>query len=299
VPRKISAAKDPADTANRAVLAKRQELIDEHLREIPDLGLDIEQPAASAAEVLRDAWDRKVFGDEPKTISRVVYGPDPLLDSCPAFKEAIEKNGKADYAEATAAAIMRFGHKAVPDPVMQKGLFKAIQRFGPEAVASAFRERILKIPERQVEYEQDGEFGDPLLLGSNALRDCVVRYGQPGQAYKFLSQRCMDVLGMRGYTLVKASNGDPVKAGTLFMASIPQHVADARRIQFARESEEEVRAQEAQYMDAADRFVRGAGRVGAGSRPLSAGETVRAAASEREDMVGGEYAMGVQFDRQA
>ena len=136
-----------------------------------------------------------------------------------------------------------------------------------------------------------------MLLGSNALSDCVARYGEPGKAYKFLSQRCMDVLGMRGYTLVKDERGDPVKAGTLFLGWIPQHVADARRQKFAAESEAEVAAQPEQYMEQADRFVRAAGKVAAGSRPLNPNEVVRANAAESEGMFGNDYSMGVRIER--
>lgn len=291
--------KDPTQLANEAVLASRQDRIDKQLREIPDLGLDLNQPPAeSAADFLRDEFDKKAFGDEPKTTSRVVYGPDTLLDSCPQFKQSLEKHGKEEFAEATRRAILRFEHRAVPDPVMQKGLYKAIQKFGKEAVAEAFAERILKIPSRLVEYELDnGEFGDPMLLGSNALRDCVMRYGnEPGKAYKFMSARCIDVLGMRGYTLV-THNGEPVKAGTLMLAWIPEHVAAARRAHYAAESEREVAAQQDQYMESADRLVRSAGKIGAGSRPLRIDETIRASASEVEDMVGLDYSMGVRIER--
>jgi hypothetical protein len=289
--------KDPAQAANELVLEQRQARIDATMRVVPDLGLDLNKPE-TAAEFLRDSWDKAAFGEEPKTVTKIVYGPDPLLDSCPAFKEAIEKNGKDAYAEATAAAIRRFEHRAVPDPVMQRGLFAAIKKFGVEAVADAFRDRILKIPEQTVEYELDGDIGgDPMLLGSNALRDCITRYGEPGKAYKFLSQRCMDVLGMRGYTLVLDKKGNHVKAGTLFLGWIPQHIADRRREHYARESEEAVRIQEDAYMDAQERLVRSVGAIGKGSRPLNPNERVKANASESEEMLGGEYEMGLHIER--
>lgn len=301
-PRRTAPAKpaaDPAAAANRAVLAERQARIDKQLREIPDLGLDLQQ-TGSVDEFLRDEFDKKAFGDAAQTTTKIVFGPDPLLDSCPAFKERLEKLGREDMAEGTRRAILQFEHRAVPDPVMQTGLFKAIRKFGKEAVAQSFADRILKIPERVVEYETGPEeFGDPMLLGSNALRDCVMRYGnEPGKAYKFLSARCIDVLGMRGYTLVTDKAGQPVKAGTLFLAWIPEHVAELRRRKYAADSEAQLAAQQEEYLDTQERFVRAAGKAGAGSRPLSPDEVVRADASENEGAVGEDFAMGVRFERE-
>jgi hypothetical protein len=293
------APQDPTAAANAAVLAQRQERIDAKMQEVPDLGLNLEK-ADTPSAFLRDAWDKAAFGDAPRTITRIVYGPDNLIDTCPAFKDAIEKNGKQAYADATAQAILRFGHKAVPDPVMQKGLFASIRKFGAEAVAEAFHQRIMSIPERAVEYEEDtGDFGDPMMLGGNALRDCVMRYGnEPGKSYRFLSQRCIDVLGMRGYEFVMMPNGDPAKAGTLFLASIPLHIAERRTAGYAQESRNQVREMEESYMDAQERLLKQAGKVGVGSRPLKPSEQLTGYASENQDMVGGAYEMGVHVERE-
>jgi hypothetical protein len=299
------AAPDPARQANEKVLADRQARIDEHMKAIPDLGLDLKAEVPESAEKFfagngMDEWDKKAFGDPARTTTRWVYGPDPLIDTCPALLAAIEKEGLDAYAEFTRAAILLKEHEAVPDPIMRRGLYAAIKKFGKEQVADAFAARILKIPARQVEYEiGDETFGDPLLLGSNALRDTVVRWGnEPGMSYKFLSQRCMDVLGLRGYVIVKDDCGDPVKAGTLYLGKIPMAVAEGRRRKYSEESEQRVKDAEEEYLVEQDRLVRGAGARAAGSRPLATGERVRATASETEALVGSELEMGVHFERQ-
>src|SRR5579872_1301932 len=105
--------------------------------------------------MLTDEWDRKTFGNPIETTRKLQYGPDPLFDSCPGLKAQIEKVGLHDYAEATAAAILLKGEMAVPDNILRVGLAKTISRFGAEKVAAAFRERILAIPCRYVEYEVD------------------------------------------------------------------------------------------------------------------------------------------------
>lgn len=294
-------APDPAREANRRILADRQKRIDAKMKAIPDLGLDLKaKEAENATEFLRDAWDKKAFGEERPTVTKWVYGPDPLIDECPALLAAIEREGLEAYAEATAAAILIKEHEAVPDPLMRKGLYAAIRKFGKEAVAEAFSQRILKIPCREVQYEIDGEFGDPLLLGSNALRDVVVRYGnEPGMSYKFLSQRCCDVLGTRGYVIVKDEHGEIVKAGTLMLGKIPTAIAEGRRRKWAEESMQKVRDAEEEYMTAQEQMVAAAGPRGAGSRPLSPREVIRGNASEREELLGSDLEMGVKFERSA
>lgn len=294
-------APDPAQAANARILADRQDRIDEKMKAIPDLGLDLkESPPASADEFL-DEWDKKAFGRHAETTTRWVYGPDPLIDNCPALAQAIQKEGLEAFAEATRIAILMREHEAVADPIMRRGLYGAIQKFGKEAVAESFARRILKIPAREVEYEiGDETFGDPLLLGSNALRDCVMRYGnEPGMSYKFLSARCIDVLGLRGYVLVPDDKGEPAKAGTLFLAKIPTVVAEGRRRKYAAESEQRVKDAEEEYMVESERLVRSAGAHGAGSRPLQSGEIFRGNASETEALLDTNLEMGVRVERQA
>src|SRR5215472_10521567 len=102
---------DPVDAANQRVLediARRNEQKEAEKALAADIGLDLkpERPEAkNAFEFLAEEWDRKSFGDPPATYTRIVYGPDPLLNSCPDMKSQIESLGLERYAEATADAI--------------------------------------------------------------------------------------------------------------------------------------------------------------------------------------------------
>ena len=258
-------ATDPAELANQRILADRQARIDAVKSEetlATDLGLDIKEPPNTKDNVvdfLSEEWDRKTFGDAIPTYTRTVYGPDPLLISCPAMKAAIESVGLENYAEATFEAILLKEENAVPDPVMKKGLRAAIARFGKTSVADAFRKRILAIPQRQVEVEADRT---DAMIYAKPMEDAVLRYGTPGMAPKFLSERCIGVLGMRGYVVVKDERGDPVKVGTLIMGEIPLRMADARQRHYAQESETQVREAAEQYEDTAARAVREGGHSG-------------------------------------
>ena len=263
--RKVPPAADPAQEANKRILAERKARLDEIAAQATlatDLGLDIkEQPnlASDPLEFLSEEWDRKTFGDSIPTYSRVVYGPDNLLVTCPAMKAAIEQIGLENYANATAEAILLKEEKAVADPVMQKGLRAAISRFGKESVADAFRKRILSIPQRTVEIEADRT---DIMIYAKPMEDAVLRYGTPGMAPKFLSDRCIGVLGMRGYVIVKDEKGDPVKVGTLLMGEIPIRMAEARQRFYADQSNQLVREAAEDFEDTAARAVREGGHSG-------------------------------------
>jgi hypothetical protein len=266
---------DPAELANRKILKARQErIIAKEVEESIDLGLNLKEPEPeSAAEMLHEEWDKKAFGSEVKTTTRVIYGPDPVVSNCPEFHDRLEKYGLEACAEAFFDLIMQRGELAAPDPIMRKGLRGAIAKFGKEATAKAFRDRILQIPSRTVEVELDGAL-DPLL--SNPMRDAVQHYGHPGMAVKFLSERCMDVLGMRGYVIVKKDNGDPVKVGTLFMGEIPEDWAERRRQHWADESTSQLQEQEEKYYENAKRDIASEGGRAAGASLLRPGDTVKA-----------------------
>jgi hypothetical protein len=271
---------DPAEAANRRILRERQERIDQKKAVetlVTDLGLDMKEPEPAAdnpVDFLRDEWDKKTFGDAIPTYTRVVYGPDPLLLSCPAMKAAIENIGLENYANATAEAILLKEDKAVPDPIMQKGLRAAIGRFGKIAVADAFRKRILEIPQRTVEVEADRS---DAMIFAQPMEEAVMRYGQPDMAAKFLSERCIGVLGLRGYEITKDEKGDPVKVGTLIMGQIPLRTAEARRRHWADESEQAVREAADAFEDSAARAIRN-DRTG-GISVLREGEKVHANAA--------------------
>jgi hypothetical protein len=253
---------DPAQAANAAILAdiKAREEAKRHEATLAqDLGLDLKTPepkAATAAEFLNDEFDRKNFGDPVPTFTRILYGPDPLLVSCPHMKVEIEKIGLEAYARATAEAIRLKEHHAVKDPVMQRGLQTAIRKFGVDEVARAFADRIMRIPSRTVEVEADRE--DPLIF-SRPLEEAVERYGSPGMAPKFLSERCIAVLGLRGYKIVMDERGDPVKVGTLIMGEIPAAMAERRRRHWAEQSNQLLESMEDDYTTSVERDVRNAG----------------------------------------
>jgi len=294
-----TSAADPADAANQRILADRQSRLDQAAAEktlSTDLGLDLKDPennAPTAAEFLTEEWDRKTFGDAIETYTRVVYGPDPLLITCPAMKMAIENIGLEEYANATAEAIRLKEDKAVSDPIMQKGLRAAISRFGVVAVADAFRQRILKIPQRTVEVEADRS---DAMIFARPMEEAVMRYGTPGMAPKFLSERCLGVLGMRGYVVVKDEKGDPVKVGTLIMGEIPIRMAEARRRHYAELSNEAVRDAGESFEDAAERAIFEAGKGGVSV--LRAGDNLTSNASASEDNVGRSRETGVHVERQ-
>jgi hypothetical protein len=305
MPRATRRAPDPARAANERVLADRQARIDEKMKEIPDLGLKLkaEEPK-SAADLFAgnglDEFDKKAFGNAAQTTVRWVYGPDPLVDTCPEMMALIQREGLDATADIFRRTILLKEHEAAADEVLRRGIFYGIKKFGKQKVAEAFAHRILSIPARQVEYETGPEeFGDPLLMGGNVLREVVNRYGnEPGMSYRFLSERCVAVLGMRGYVFVKDENGQVAKAGTLMLAKIPMAIAAGRSRHYRDQSMQLVKDAEEEYLAKTEQVLREAGRVAAGSRPLRSSEVVHGNASEREELVGADLAMGVSFERQ-
>ena len=204
----VAPANDPAEVANKRILRdidKREAQKQHEATLATDLGLDLKDPESTAdnpADFLRDEWDKKTFGDSIPTYTRVLYGPDPLLISCPALKADLERLGLEEYAQATAETILLKQENAVPDPVMKKGLRAAIARFGVASVADAFRKRILKIPCRTVEIEADRS--DAMIM-SEPMQEAVERYGTPGMAPKFLSELCIKRFGCAGTSSSKTN----------------------------------------------------------------------------------------------
>jgi hypothetical protein len=288
---------DPAEIANQKILENREKRIIQAELAKPDFGLQLDTPPpTSAADVLADEWDKNAFGAPPKTTTRVVYGPDPLVRDCPEFHEALEKYGKEGVAERYRILVMEKGADAFPDPIMRRGVRTAIARnFSKEQVAQACYDRVMRIPSRVVEIETGDSALDPLLV--NPMRALVDRYCEPGMSPKFLSPRCIDVLGKRGYEIVKDEHGDPVKCGTLIMGVIPTEWAERRRAHFAEISQEAVREQESSYYETAARAVHDTGVGGAG--PLRPGESVRADATENDPaLLGLTREAGIRIERQ-
>jgi hypothetical protein len=299
-PLKRAPAVDPAELANQRVLEERSRRIEDTAPDPVDLGLGLkEQEPENAAEFLADAWERKAFGDPVATIKRTMYGPDPLLDQSPELKASLEKFGLVDYANATAETIMRQGYMGVKDEVLRRGLRAAIARFGKEKVAEAFRDRILKIPVREVEVDASDVL-DPLIMGGNILRDTVQQYEEPGWSYKFLGESCNKILGLRGYEIVKDAHGDPVKAGTLILGRIREEVAQLRRERWAAQSIQEVREIEEAYRDSVARPDAAFGYRGAKAEGVAAfgeGEDVTAESTETGEWLGETRRGGVQLER--
>jgi hypothetical protein len=287
---------DPAEAANKKVMAMREErIVRKEAAATLDLGLDLkEHPAESAAELLRDEFDKKAFGDAPKTTTRTIYGPDPIVANCPEFHERLERFGLEAVAAAFADLIMQKGEFAAPDAVMSRGIRQSIAKFGKEATAKAFRDRIMQIPSRVVEIELDGEL-DPLL--TNPMREAVAKYGSPGMSNKFLSERCMAVLGKRGYEIVKDERGDPVKIGTLIMGEIPRDWAERRLRHFAEESSSLIAEQEDAYYEAAAREIRSEGGKAAGVTALAPGDMLVANPGTNDLYTGEARETGIKLTR--
>jgi hypothetical protein len=285
---------DPAQVQNEKILQMREDrAVAKEVKESLDLGLGLQEtPAATAAEFLDDEWDKKAFGEKVKTTTRVIYGPDPIVNNCPEFHMRLERHGLEAIAAAFEELIMQKGEFAAPDPIMSKGIRSSIAKFGKEATARAFRDRVMRIPVRTVEVETDTAM-DPLL--SNPMREAATRYGRPGMAVKFLSDRCNQVLGMRGYEVVKDPRGDVVKVGNLIMAEIPQDWADRRLRHYADESVADLKEQEAIYYENAARQIASEGGRAAGASPMRPGDSIRADPMLNTDYTGEERESGINF----
>jgi len=230
---------DETEAHNRQLLEERATRLEANRPVLPDLGLDLQAPPATTAAEFIDEWDKKAFGDgEQATITKIIWGPDPLVDHSPAFREMLERHGREDLAGLFAEAILTKGAAAMPDPLMAKSLAVGIGRFGREAVAVAFRDRVLKIPYRTVEIDASDTL-DPEIMGSAVLTETIKRYERPGMEYRFFSQLCVDREGWRGYTPVR-DKGDIVKAGTLMLGEIRREIAERRRMRLGQVAREKL-----------------------------------------------------------
>lgn len=289
---------DPVQATNNRILADRQERI-EAARPVGidlDLGLQPKAPE-NAVEFLADEWDRKAFGDEVATIKRIIWGPDPLVDQAPELRAALDQYGLEDYAHAAAENILRNGAAAVPNALMQRSLGLAIKKFGRESVAAAFRDRILRIPFREVEIDAS-DTPDMEVMGSSVLTECIQNHARPGMAYFFFSQGCVDRYGWRGYTPVKESNGDIARAGTLMLGEISQVRLDRKREALRAAADDALDGISDAQQGGMEQDLRRLAKEGYrtdGLRPLSVGE--RTAYAGVED-TGFDRANGVQVTQQ-
>lgn len=284
---------DPSTAANQQILADREARILSQAPEPIDLGIELKEEEPATVQEYIDEWDRKAFGDPVPAIKKIVYGPDPLIDQCPEMKARIEKYGLHDWAQMTREAILEKGETAFPDALMRRGARLAIAKFGAEKFAQAMVDRLLRIPMREVEIDASDTV-DPLIMGGSILRETVKRFGRPGMAVKFQSQRGIELFGLRGYEIVKdPDTGQPVKAGTLIMTEIPQHIAEQRRQYYASESDAEVREIEEAYREMTRRQAKGTDAA-----PLAPDEMVSVTASESEGLLGQSRRAGMRIERQ-
>lgn len=279
---------DPAEAHNKRILKERQDRIDakkvKAATPVLDLlGVHVEQkPPANATEFLRDEFDKRNFGT-PVMSTRVLYGPDPLLH-IPLFKQRIEELGLEDFAAIVYETIMAKEEMAFPDPLLRKGIRQGIRNFGKEAIAQSFSDRILKIPSKIVNVEVDTGDDDEVL--GHPLEDAVRRYCDPGMSPKFLSERCIALMGKRGYQIRIDEHGDPVRVGTLILGQIPESVARRRRQKYADESDQAIHDADNNYISAQERFLEGMAKDGPkGSHFLPAGETLQGNASDNDDPI--------------
>lgn len=285
---------------NEEILADRVDRIEAGRKVVGvDLGLGLKAPdPENATEFLADEFDRKAFGDEAATITRIIWGPDPLIDQCPQLRAALDRYGREDYAEAAGENIRRNGHKGIDNPLIQRSLQRAIAKFGVDAVADAFRARILSIPFRTVEVDASDTF-DTELGGSSVLSECIAQNERPGMAYRFFSQPCLDRYGWRGYTPVKLASGDIVKAGTLFLGEITFERLDVRRRRLAQAAAEALDGLSDNHVAGQEnelRKLRDAGYQTTGIAAMGVGENLTFPGVESSEYAG---QSGVHLSREA
>jgi len=282
---------DPVDVSNAQVLADRAARLEAARPTLPDLGLGLTQKKAATASEFMDTFDKRAFGYEAATITKIIYGPDPLVDGSPAFREALEEHGREDLAHMYAEAILTKGALAMPDPLLQRSMANGIAQFGREAVADAFCKRVLKIPFRTVEIDASDEL-DPEILGSAVLAETVKRHERPGMAYRFFTELCLARLGWRGYTPVMEA-GDIVKAGTLMLGEIRREKVEQRRMRQTQVARDKLSAIQDDFGAAADEAR--------GVAALRHGESVtanRAGGDDPEGYLGSTRTAGVDIGRE-
>ncbi|HXR39696.1 MAG TPA: hypothetical protein VN776_11410 [Terracidiphilus sp.] len=299
-------AASAVDASNAQILADRQKRIDAQRKVLPDLGLKLPEPEPEpdTASAFMDQFDKKAFGTgDQATITKIIYGPDPLVDNSPTFREALEMYGREDLAHGYEEAIMKKGASAMPDPLMAKAMEIAIHKFGREAIAAAFRDRVLKIPYRTVEIDASDDL-DPEILGSAILEETVKRHRRPGMEYRFFTQLCVDRLGWRGYTPVK-ENGDIVKAGTLMLGEMRREKVEARRRKQQEMAREKLEGIAEKYEAGAENALAqqaSAGLSTQGIAPLGHDEILTATHAGGEDpegYLGRSRAAGIEIGRES
>ena len=283
---------DPAEQHNKKILQDIQdrEEAKQTKRAAPILdmlGVKVETKEPTNAIEFIDEFDKKNFG-QPQFTTRVLYGPDNLL-RIPFFKQKIDEMGLEDFAAMVYDAIMVKEEMAIDDPLLRRGLREGIRKYGKHDIAMSFKRRILEIPSKIVNIEVDKGDDDEVL--GHPLEDAVRRFGSPGMAPKFMSERCIALRGRQGYQVVMDAHGDPVKVGTLIMGEIPETIAARRRLKYAEESDDAIKQQNEAYITAQSRFLEKAQDIPAetlkGTSFLSSGTSIEGRDSDLKDVTTG------------
>jgi hypothetical protein len=125
------------------------------------------------------------------------------------------------------------------------------------------------------------------------MSEILNMYSRPGKSYKFLSESMVRTKTTRGYEIVKDSNGDPVRCGTLLLGEISEEVVRLRRDHNLRKAKEAYADLAGNFEETAARIAHGAGAIGVGSGPLRQGEFVQNKAGTFDHLAGQERPVGI------
>lgn len=107
------------------------------------------------------------------------------------------------------------------------------------------------------------EFETQTWMSHDPMTEALVKAkaDNPGNAFRFLSDRVCARNGMRGFKPVVAKNGDPVNVAGLKLGFMPQRLADIRTASFRDEYREQMETAASSYAETQDRMIRAAGAV--------------------------------------
>lgn len=94
------------------------------------------------------------------------------------------------------------------------------------------------------------------------LKECLDQNPHPGFKRRFLSDKAVERLGMRGFEVVNKSNGDPVKVGRLTLGEMPTELADRRNRHFREEGNSLIREMAESHADKQESLIREAKKIG-------------------------------------
>jgi hypothetical protein len=87
------------------------------------------------------------------------------------------------------------------------------------------------------------------------MKELTEKHVPPGMAAKFLSPAQCDKRGLRGYELVKDSEGQPVKVGRMMLGQMPEPKARARREHYRKVGAARLAAIEEEHAERQRRLV--------------------------------------------